>query len=1080
MAAQAVFQLPDGRVVQGPAEQAGDVLKAFPDARAMSDEEITQYDQAQLAREATGGAEGAATQFAARALQSLTPAGLMTPLENIEQLAATAVPVAKALAARFTGDTEAEARHQAAARENLELTQQYQRSRAGQQVGAGFLGDIAGLAAGIGGVKAATNMAAAASPAAAKIADLVSKSAGFNGLEGLAGLTQTSAAAGEALGIGARAANVIKRGLAIGAGMEAQELTREETTSKDHLAGSYIAGQLAHGMLSGVVAETALAGAGGAIKSLAGKYGAEKVAGIGGGALAGGAGYVGASYVGAGEPISALVGAVAAYNGGKFAANSARAFGEARQAAGVKQALDDALSENIAGPKVTPGAIPTAADLAASRTDPETRKAMAQDLLREYEELRTYVPQTADDVAKIQARKDAIEKQVTLFQMEDDAATAAQEYFDHAKIHDALQAMSDPKNPARHLMGEQLEELNAATEKDVIEATKAFTDTLKGQEVTQNEAYSLAKRRRFRQLAEADGVTFEPAQDVAVNKLAEIEQRINELAETKGITPESSALWRNQQKAVRRTLDQVAALKGEEATAGDVMSIMDEWKRQGQRDIAKAIRSRNWIGSDVEAFNGFRDLVDNDVRIWLENTPQFGERATTLQNVLNKATTDAISNREALAAAMATKFDRSAYDAYRPGFEADSAKVNALLSRMNGADNATIRKLVETQNARELRLANVVRENFELTGDAAKKIDAQIDAHERLGVLFKRAADRSIMQEALDTAKKTTIAGMAAEAAGNLSVAANAAKAVAMMQSNVLRERAVARMAQHVTDRIDRAVDVFTKIRGPEATRLAGQEIARAVTGREKPARGTAGARPRVEGAATPLRARAQKALESVATPKGTTTLTQAAKRAATVVALNQSPALIQKAIIGSVGAYHDERNPTLFDATALAAAKGFAYLQKNMPPGLKGMAQGNTQQVPQVSDAELAAWNRRVQAVQDPLSVLKDIESGTVTRDQAEALRVVHPAIYQQIHEKLIQAVANSKVPVPYSQRVMFFTLFDASVDRTLDPAVVQLLQANFQPRQGPQQAIPRMPAGRTFTKTVRSGADMIGQPRR
>ena len=1071
-----VFQLPDGRVVQGAPDKVEALTKAFPGARAMDANEVAAYDAAQAQREQAGGVRGAVEEFGARALQSLTPLGLFPVVQNIEQLTATAVPVAKALAARVAGDASEEARQQDEASKALERVQQYQRTRSEEHPYVGGAGELAGLAGGMMGLKAATNMAAAASPAAAKAAKAIASSAGFNGLEALTSLTQTSAAAGEALTLAQRTKNLLARGAAIGAGMTAQELAREEATSKDHLAGSYIASELAKGALSGVAVEGLLGAAGKGVESLVGKFGPETVAKYGGGALAGTAGYTAASMFGAGEPISALVGAAAAYKGGTAAANAVRSFTEARQIAAARETLDKAMRDDLVGTEaVTPKTVPTADQIAASRATPAARKQTAEALMRRYEELEGIQPQTAQEVAALEAERDAIEHQISLTALEDDAATAAQQKFDASQIRRTIAAATDEKNPARGYMREQLHELGEQAAQDTTEAVKAYTDTLKGQEVTQVEGYGLSKRNRFRQLAEADAVPFEAAQDVAVSKLAEIEQRIGKLAE--GTTKETKALWKQQKEAVRTTLDQIAALEGKEATAGDVMALMDDWKRQGQREIAQALKKKSVIGTDAQAFNGFRNLVDDDVRIWLENTAEFGERATALQRELNVATTNAITNREALAAAMATKFDRNAFDAYRPGFEADSAKVNALLSKMSGAENATLRKLVETQNARELQLANVMKANFDLPAASAAKLDAQIAAHERLAELFQRASKRSIMQEALAAAEKTSAAAMAAEAAGNMSQAASAAKALLMLQSNMMRERAVARIAQRVSDRIESVVQAVVKARTKETSRVVGAEIARAVTGREKPARGTGGARPRVEGTAKPARAATQKALESIAAPKGTTQLTQAAKRAATVVALNQSPQLLQKAIMGSVGAHYDEQNPTLYDATAVAAAKGFAYLQRNMPPGLKGMAQGNTQQVPQVSDAELAAWNRRVQAVQDPLSVLKDIESGAVTRDQAEALRVVHPAIYQSIHDKLIEAVANAKTPVPYAQRVMFFTLFDAPVDRTLDRGVVQLLQQNFQPRQAAAPAVPRMPAGRTFSANMRTRADTIGQ---
>ena len=1094
MADTVVFQLPDGRVVDGPPDQLAVLQKQFPGARTMPAEEVAALDATAAASAKAGGLQGAAEEFGARALQSLTPFGLMTPAQNLEQLAATGVPVAKALAARVTGDVSEESRQQGIAAKALEEVQRYQSARAEKQKAAGFAGELAGTVAGFVGLRTAKAVEAAASAAvqapavagalaanagAAQLKTLVAKSLGFNGLQALAELGQTATASGEALSLGdhtlnliAKGTNLVRRGSAIGAGIAAQELAREQSAQSinETMSGEYIASQIQHGALSGIAFEGLLGAGGRLVRAIGG----EKVARVAGGAAAGAGAYAAAEFLGAAEPVSALAGAGAAYMGGKTAANAVRAFGESQRIGALKNQLDESLRGGTVGVERAPGSIPTPEDIAASKVAPQARAQQMAELMEQWRKLGESEPTTAQEFAEVEANRDALQRQITLIQVEEDAATAAREHFDEAYTRKALDALNDPKNPGRHIVAEQAETLEAEAQKDTRAATRAVTATLKGQETTQTVAYGQSKRAQFRLLSEADGVPFDAAQSVAADKLAQVEADIAKIHADPNLSDELRAVWKHQAATLKTAFNRVASLSGEEATAGDVMSVIDDWKRAAQADVAKVVRGKGLMGADAQAFNSFRALVDDDVRVWLENTPQFGERATMLQRDLNLATTAAITNRAKLAQALATTFDRNTYDAYKPGFEADSAKVFAVLSRMTGEENASLRKLIETQNARELQLANVIRRGIKLSPADAARIDQQIAAHEELSAIFSRSAKRSIAKQALDAASQNGISDMVRKAAGDVGMIASGVKAIAAMQSNVMRERAVARMVAHIHDKIERAGEHLVTRSAAEGGKVAGAEFARIATGKEKAAPRTGGVRPTIAGAAKSARNAAQKTIGSVVEAKGTTQITAAAKQAATVIALSQSPALLQKAIMGSVGAHYDADNPTLYDATAVAAAKGFAYLERTMPPGLRGLANGVPQTTPQVSDAELAAWNRRLQAVQSPLSVLDDIKAGTVTSDQAEALRIVHPAIYGAIHDKLIRVVADSKTPVPYAQRVMFFTLFDAPVDRTLGPDVIKMLQQNFTAHNAAGAA----PRGKVpeFTANMRTGASTIG----
>jgi hypothetical protein len=96
-------------------------------------------------------------------------------------------------------------------------------------------------------------------------------------------------------------------------------------------------------------------------------------------------------------------------------------------------------------------------------------------------------------------------------------------------------------------------------------------------------------------------------------------------------------------------------------------------------------------------------------------------------------------------------------------------------------------------------------------------------------------------------------------------------------------------------------------------------------------------------------------------------------------------------------------------------------------------------------SSSELAKWARYVAAVDDPMSVLDELQSNTLSREAVEAVKVVYPQLYDQIRVELMGRVGELQEELPYRQRVQLSILFDAPLDPTLQPQFVTSIQSIY-----------------------------------
>jgi hypothetical protein len=136
--------------------------------------------------------------------------------------------------------------------------------------------------------------------------------------------------------------------------------------------------------------------------------------------------------------------------------------------------------------------------------------------------------------------------------------------------------------------------------------------------------------------------------------------------------------------------------------------------------------------------------------------------------------------------------------------------------------------------------------------------------------------------------------------------------------------------------------------------------------------------------------------------------------------------------------------DPILADQMETAAVRRLEFLASKLPlePGL-GMPTGPNRWEP--SHFEIAAFARYAQATEDPVGVLERAGDGTMTPEDAEALREVYPELYGQVQADLQERLPQLREELPYERRLMLGILFGVPVDPAMEPNVMAVLQGHF-----------------------------------
>lgn len=170
----------------------------------------------------------------------------------------------------------------------------------------------------------------------------------------------------------------------------------------------------------------------------------------------------------------------------------------------------------------------------------------------------------------------------------------------------------------------------------------------------------------------------------------------------------------------------------------------------------------------------------------------------------------------------------------------------------------------------------------------------------------------------------------------------------------------------------------------------------------------------------------------------------QAYDRVTKKLAELSSPEAMARAIEEVSG--NAESMPQFKMAMALRLQTAASYLQEAMPEDPLAGAQLTIRSPWKPSDLDVAAFNRKYNAVMNPLSVVDKVADGTATLDEVQALAAVHPDIYSGLQNAIMSGIMENGDKIPYSRRVLLGNLFNIPADYSLTPEFIAQMQQPYQ----------------------------------
>ena len=1008
----------DGQLLEGPQENLAQLQQYAPGAQVLSAEEATAAKRTATIRAEQGGLSGAATQF----IQSAVEGGTMLPvLQGVERAYGR-------IMGGEAGEAEAIERIKIREQENAVA------ALAGQAVGfgtgavlSGGLSAEAGLAA--RGARFATTLPRATMGLGARVAEAAEARVAQEGLK-------RSIAGG------------VARGAAEGAALGAGQVAKEAVLGED-ITGELVAERLLGGALIGAGGGLVFEGLGAAAVKAAESAGASTVgAGIGagiGGAVGGLPGAAVGGYVG--QRIGAAVGKGAAAGERAALAEAAerRAVAE-RAARGDVRRMGDLTAEEIQ--QTLDRAEQEAAAEAAPRAAGSLDEAEAQVQRQRAGELEA---QRRDNYEFAASQKELVDREAARFRSSDTEAAALA----RRTLAEAKSTVDDIANS----FGEFRNGLLAKATRGYEAAYRAVTGVEKD-----------ATMLRLANAMDA-GEAASYARTARTGLRDRLNEFANEVEQQAANVPGASRSFGKQAEQFRAAAREVESL-GEDnaASLAKMHRITDDAKREFDRVLARG--PGGGASTDERAvFNYFRQSNGaNNLRRALQDPQLFGEQIAATQTVVNEAWRKSIEPlRNVQKSLLREGLDATEVDPFMLEKVVDPAKVLPFMRNIGSAESAYNVEVLSRWIDSQIELQQTAQRLFAPTERQAARIGESIKALETMRTDLGRARTASANMEAAKIVSEDAHALLQRGVAENLGGVGRVLTTMLDLERRATMERTLSQLVGDADKRIAEAAAAF--VRGGEKPGKVVAEIAKGAARKagdaDKPA-------PQIK----PKEAVA-KELATTATKDTRAKMAEdALRQIATVTAVAGTPQALEAFAFQGTQPMQFTTDPRLATTVANASARAMAFLYAKRPPTFESDTLQPNLVSRQLSDGQLAQWRAYATTAAQPLSVLDDLQRGTVRREQVETLRALYPAMYSSIQAKVMDQLHDSRAQISYAQRVLLFQMFGATTDPSLRPASIAAVQASFQPAQAAPSGAPRATPGRvrgSFAADVRTGSETL-----
>lgn len=163
-------------------------------------------------------------------------------------------------------------------------------------------------------------------------------------------------------------------------------------------------------------------------------------------------------------------------------------------------------------------------------------------------------------------------------------------------------------------------------------------------------------------------------------------------------------------------------------------------------------------------------------------------------------------------------------------------------------------------------------------------------------------------------------------------------------------------------------------------------------------------------------------------------------QRAKDVQALASDPKALADRVSANIGPWAHHAPGTAAALTSAASRAASFLAQKSSHPPAGPLAPKWV-----AGPGERGKFSKYVEAVQDPMTVLRQAAAGHVSPEALEAVRAVYPQLYGSLQQSLLEAVTAHEGGVPYRQRVVLGLLTDNNLDGSMSPLAFTLSQSVY-----------------------------------
>jgi hypothetical protein len=148
-----------------------------------------------------------------------------------------------------------------------------------------------------------------------------------------------------------------------------------------------------------------------------------------------------------------------------------------------------------------------------------------------------------------------------------------------------------------------------------------------------------------------------------------------------------------------------------------------------------------------------------------------------------------------------------------------------------------------------------------------------------------------------------------------------------------------------------------------------------------------------------------------------------------------------------------------LADRLETLAARKVEFLAAKLPrrPDLGPIPTGPDHWQP--SDMEMRTFARYAAAAEDPDGIVDRLAAGSITPEDAEVMRAVYPEKYAQITTHIAAHLPELRATLPYQRRLALSIFSGVPVDPAMQPEILSVLQAQFDPGPDDSSAEPPRP---------------------